>query len=96
MKHGKKSSTCNVFSIALISERKGAVELGDFRPICLVDTLHKILIPSKAFRIKVEIVNSETSLHQNALIKHRTISNAALIANEVLDWRSKSGEPGNM
>ncbi|KAG5582727.1 hypothetical protein H5410_053354 [Solanum commersonii] len=71
--------SCNVISIALIPERKGVVELRDFRPIRLMGTLHKILIPSQAFRIKVEVVNWETSLHQNAFIKHRTITNAALL-----------------
>lgn len=31
--------------------------------------------------------------HQNAFIKDRQITNVALIANEVLDWRMKNKEP---
>lgn len=34
------------------------------------------------------------SNHQNAFIKNSQITDAALIANEVLDWKPKSGEPG--
>ncbi|OIT36177.1 hypothetical protein A4A49_16669 [Nicotiana attenuata] len=38
----------------------------------------------------------KVSSHQNAFIKQRQITDAALIANEVLDWRIKNGEPGVM
>ncbi|KAG5605015.1 hypothetical protein H5410_026507 [Solanum commersonii] len=40
------------------------------------------------------VMGKPVSNHQNAFIKDRQITDAALIANKVLDWRMKSKKPG--
>ena len=40
------------------------------------------------------VMNSLVSGQKSAFLKKRQITDASLIANEVLDWRIKSGESG--
>ena len=85
--------SCNASFIALIPKKKGAVELKDYRPISLIGSVYKLLAKILAERMK-RVMNSLVSGQQSAFLKNRQITDASLIANEVLDWRIKSGESG--
>lgn len=85
--------SCNASFIALIPKKKGVVELKDYRPISLIGSVYKLLAKILAERMK-RVMNSLVSGQQSAFLKNRQITDASLIANEVLDWRIKSGESG--
>lgn len=81
-------SSCNATFIALIPKKKGAIELRDYRPISLIGSVYKIVAKLLAERLK-KVIGKLVSNFQNAFIKQRQITDAALIANEALDWRIK-------
>ncbi|KAF3624709.1 Syntaxin-51 [Capsicum annuum] len=74
-------------------QKKGAIHLKDYRSISLIGSVYKIAAKVLAERLKV-VMRKLVSNHQNAFIKDREITDAALITNEVLDWRMKIKEPG--
>jgi len=76
--HSKFVKSINATFLALIPKKLGVVDLKDFRPISLVSGVYKIIISNP----------------QNAFVKERQILDSVLIANECLDSRIKSGEPG--
>lgn len=61
--------------------------------LSLVGGFYKILSKVLAGRLK-KIIGKLISPHQLAFIKGRQIIDAALIANECLDSRSRQGTPG--
>ena len=65
----------------------------DFRPICLIGSVYKILSKVLANRLKV-VLGAVLSPTQNAFIQGRQITESVLIANECLDSRLKCGIPG--
>lgn len=79
--------------IALIPKMKGALESKDFRPISLIASNHKIVAKVLTERMKF-VVGKLISGQQNAFIKGRQITCAALIADEVVDWKMKEGDSG--
>lgn len=83
----------NASFIALIPKRKGAIELKDFRHISLIGSFYKIVATVLAERPN-KVIGKLVFSYQNAFIKGRQITIAALIANKVLDRRQRSGEPG--
>lgn len=91
--NGKMVRSCNASFIALIPKKKGAVELRDFRSISLIGSVYKIAAKLLAERLK-NVIWKLISGQQNAFIKGRQITDAALVANEILDWKLKSEEPG--
>lgn len=87
---GHMVRSCNASFIALVPKKRGSVELKDYRPISLIGGVYKLVAKVLAERLK-KVVGKLVSGEQNAFIKGRQISCASLIANEVLDWRTKSG-----
>jgi hypothetical protein len=69
------------------------VDLKDFWPISLVSDVYKIIAKVLANRLR-RVVEKFISKPQNAFLKGRQILDSVLIANECLDSRIKSGEPG--
>lgn len=86
-----KSMTSNF--IVLIPKKKGAQDLGAFRPISLVSSLYKIISKMLPFRLRMvmELVVAST---QSAFIKGRQIIDSILIANECVNFRRRANESG--
>jgi hypothetical protein len=90
---GKFVKCINSTFIALIPKVHGAKDIKDFRPISLVSGIYKIIAKVLANRMR-RVINRVISKPQSAFIKGRQILDSVLIANECLDSRIKSGEPG--
>ena len=73
--------------------KKGDAEEKDFRPISLLGSLYKILANVLANRLK-RVVGKVVSEAQNAFVEGRQITNASLIANELIDHWQKQKEKG--
>ena len=70
--------------LVLIPKKDGAEDLGDFRPISLLEGLYKLLAKVLANRLK-KVLGKVVSPTQNAFVLGRQILDASLIANEVID-----------
>ncbi|RVW97198.1 putative ribonuclease H protein [Vitis vinifera] len=78
--HNTFLKSLNATFLVLIP-KKGAEELGDFRPISLLGGLYKLLAKVLANRIK-NVIGRVVSSEQNAFVMGRQILDASLIANE--------------
>ena len=82
----------NIFLI-LLPKRGRDEDLGDYRPINLLEGLYKLLAKVLANRLK-KVIGKVVSPDQNAFSMGRQILDASLIANEVIDSWQKMGEKG--
>ena len=84
---GTFTKSINMTFLVLISKKGGAEDLKDFRSISLLGSLYKILAKVLANRLK-KVVVKVVSDTQNAFVEGHQITNASLIANEVIDhWQ---------
>jgi hypothetical protein len=83
----------NATFLALIPKKQNASNIRDFRPISLIGCMYKMVAKVLTNRLKIVLENlvSET---QNAFVGGRQILDSVLVANESLDSRLKSGNPG--
>ena len=91
--NGTFTRSLNTTFIVLIPKKGGADDLKDFRPISLLDGLYKLFAKVLANRLK-KVVGLVVSEAQNAFVEGRQITNASLIANEVIDYWKKRKEKG--
>lgn len=73
----------------LIPKNKNAIGLEEYRPICLVGSLYKILSKILASRLK-KVLSSIISLNQSALNPRRQMVDGVMVANELIDEAFKS------
>ena len=79
----------------ILSQRRQAIELRDFRPISLIGGVYKIIAKQLAERLK-KVISKLVNKHQMAFTKGRQIMDAVLIARECVDTRLKGADSGVM
>src|SRR4051812_11463917 len=84
------TKACTASFIALIPKVLNPQSLAEYRPICLVGSLQKILSKLLAGRLK-EVIDILVSTKQSAFIKNRNIMDGILLVNEVMDMAKREG-----
>ena len=81
---GRFVKNTNASFLVLIPKKIGAKDLKDFRLICLVGSLYKLLTKVLANRLK-KVMGKIVSKSQNVFVEGSQILDASLIANEAID-----------
>ena len=83
----------NVTFVALIMKKSETIDVRDFQPISLVNEVHKIIAKVPTNRLR-RVVKKTISKPHNSFVRGRQILDSVLIANDCLDSKIRSGEPG--
>ncbi|XP_058784217.1 uncharacterized protein LOC131658988 [Vicia villosa] len=86
---GKLVKSITSAFIALIPKNLNPQVLSEFRPICLVGCLYKILSKMLAARLK-NVLGSLISCNQSAFVPGRNMLDGVLLVNEVIDWAKRN------
>ncbi|XP_058742105.1 uncharacterized protein LOC131614552 [Vicia villosa] len=78
--------------LALIPKKKNPQDLIEYRPICLVGSIYKILAKILAARMR-GVLDKLVLPNQTAFVPDRSMMDGVLMVNEILDWakRKKKG-----
>ncbi|XP_058776651.1 uncharacterized protein LOC131650971 [Vicia villosa] len=75
--------------IALIPKCLNPQSLTDYRPICLISSVYRIISKLLATRLK-GVVDKLVSLHQSAFVPNRGLQDGVLVLNEVVDYAKRN------
>src|SRR4051812_28960117 len=85
--HSKGSLVKSITSyfLALIPKTNNPQSLGEFRPICLVGSIYKIIAKILAARL-MKVIGKLVSTNQTAFVTGRNMMDGVLLVNEIIDW----------
>ncbi|XP_058725579.1 uncharacterized protein LOC131596860 [Vicia villosa] len=86
---GKLVKSISSAFIALIPKNHNPQDLTEYRPICLVGSLYKILSKMLAARVK-KVMGRLISCNQSAFVPGRNMLDGVLLVNEVIDWAKRN------
>ncbi|GFZ15713.1 P-loop containing nucleoside triphosphate hydrolases superfamily protein [Actinidia rufa] len=90
---GDFEKSLNATFIVLIPKKDGALDIGDYRPISFIGCIYKVLAKVLTRRM-AKVMDRLITENQNAFVGGRQILDALLVANECVDGRLGSKEPG--
>ncbi|XP_058764508.1 uncharacterized protein LOC131637959 [Vicia villosa] len=88
---GSLSKAVTSSFISLISKSLNRLSLDDYRPICLVGSMYKVVTKLLAGRLK-RILGTIVSPCQSAFVPGRQMLEGVVVANEVVDFARKEGK----
>lgn len=86
---GRFARGCTSSLITLIPKTKDPNLLSDYRPICLIGIMYKIVAKILAVRLK-SVINNVIGEQQSGYIEGRNILDGPLMINEFHSWTKKA------
>ncbi|XP_058786925.1 uncharacterized protein LOC131661401 [Vicia villosa] len=77
--------------LTLVPKKDNPLDLDDYRLICLVGSIYKMISKLLASRIK-RVFSSIISNSQSAFVPGRQMLDGVIVANEIVDYASKEGK----